>query len=139
MVAAATVVALLALASFLIGLAQEPRGRPDAGADPSPTVQSPAPARSGPVVDPPQGGVNLRIRVVSGSTWIKVTNASGKELFQGLLAAGVVKEFSDPKVLTVRYGNSRAVNVAVNGKDLGAPACGAVVCTERYQLDATTG
>jgi hypothetical protein len=81
----------------------------------------------------PQSGVNLRIRVVGGASWLRVADATGRELFQGVLRAGAVKDFRDQRLLSVRYGNSPAVTVVLNGKDLGSPKCQSNVCTKRYE------
>lgn len=138
MVAAASVVALLATASFLIGYAQGPR-QPKTAA-PLPTLSlSPEPAPSISPTPEPFVGVNVQIRVTTGSTYIKVTNGSGARIFEGEMQAGDVKDFSDPKQLVVRYGNSSVVKVLVNGVNKGTPTCGAVVCSETYKLDEGAG
>lgn len=137
MVAAASVVALLAVASFLIGYAQGPRQPNTAGALPSFTPSAkPTPSIS---PSPVPAGVRVQIRVIDGSTWIRVTNGGGNEVFQGVLDEGDVKDFSDPKLLTVRFGNSSAVDVVVNGVAKGSPSCGASVCSETYKLMDGTG
>lgn len=138
MVAAAFVVALLAGASFLIGYTQGPPSPTTAA--PVPTFSlSPEPASTPSPSPEPSSGVNVQIRVGTGSTYIRVTNSSGAKLFEGEMRSGEVKDFSDPKLLTVRYGNSSVVKVLVNGVDKGAPNCGAAVCTETYKLDEGSG
>lgn len=125
-----TVVALLAVAIFLIGDAREPRRPPTAAPHPSSPSAQPSPSASSASAEP--GGVTVQIRATSGSTWIRVTDGSGAAVFEGVLNTGDVKDFSDPKMLTVRYGNSSAVSIVVNGQDKGSPTCG--VCSETYDL-----
>lgn len=139
MVAAAFVVALLAGASFLIGYTQGPQS-PNTAA-PLPTFSlSPEPASSPSSPSPePSPGVNLQIRVTGGTTYIKVTNGSGTRLFEGELQSGDVKDFSDPKLLTVRFGNASVVQVLVNGVNKGMPTCGATSCSETYKLAEGNG
>ncbi len=76
----------------------------------------------------------MQVQAITGSTWIRVTDASGKDVFQGVMDTGDVKDFSDPKLLKIRFGNSSAVTVLVNGVNKGTPTCGAVVCAETYKL-----
>lgn len=141
MVTAAAVVALLAAASFLIGYtAASPQPRTAA---PLPTVSpsavSPSAAPSASPTAKPLAGVNVQVRVRDGSSYLRVTNGNGVTIFEGELQAGDVKDFSDPKQLVVRYGNSTVVTVVVNGVDKGTPSCGAIVCSETYQLDDGAG
>lgn len=136
--AAATVVALLAATSFLIGFTQGPSHPRTAGALPSAPTASPQPSPSSSVSPTPEG-VSVQIRATSGSTWIRVTDADGDEVFQGIIDIGDVKDFSDPQLLTVRFGNSEAVSVVVNGDHKGSPSCGTIVCSETYALSEGTG
>jgi len=136
--AAAFVVALLAGASFLISYPESSR-QPNTAA-PLPTFTlSPEPVPSISPSPEPFVGVNVQIRVTTGSTYVKVTNGSGITIFEGELRGGDVKDFSDPKQLVVRFGNTPVVRVFVNGVNKGTPNCGAVVCTETYKLDEGGG
>ncbi|MGB9377580.1 MAG: RodZ domain-containing protein [Mycobacteriales bacterium] len=140
MLAAVVVVAILAVASFLIGYAQGPRA--PFAAEPIPTFSpsiSPEPAPTPSPTVAPAGGLPVRIEATTGSTWMRVTNSSGRELFQGVLNPGDAKEFTDPRQLTVRFGDSTVVDVVVNGVDKGAPPCGAAVCSQTYKLDQGSG
>jgi len=137
-IAASFVVALLAGASFLIGYTVGPQ-RPNTAA-PLPTFSlSPEPAPSISPSPEPFVGVNVQIRVTTGSTYVKVTNGSGVTIFEGELQGGDVKDFSDPKQLVIRFGNAPVVKVFVNGVNKGTPTCDAVVCTETYKLDEGAG
>ncbi len=140
MIVAAALVALFAIGTF-IGLphttAKVPAEAIDLGT-PVPTA-TPAPKRSGPVAQVPQTGVNLRIRVTNGASWVRVTDGNGREMFQGVLDSGTVKDFHDSKALIVRYGNAPAVIVILNGHDRGSPSCPASVCSVRYEPDQAAG
>lgn len=65
--------------------------------------------------------VTVRITVTGTKSWVSVTNASGKVLFRGILRKGMVQDFTDAKKLFLTIGNSGAVSLVVNGRDLGAP------------------
>jgi hypothetical protein len=51
-----------------------------------------------------------------------------------VLTDGTAKEFRDHTKLSVRFGNSVAVKVVQNGKDLGSPQCQRHVCTVAFGL-----
>lgn len=57
----------------------------------------------------------------NGSCWMSVTSGSGKTLFQGLLAKGDAKTFRDDAKIKVLLGSAGAVNMTVNGYDIGSP------------------
>lgn len=96
---------------------------------PKPTVAPKAPA-------PAPKGVVLRLRAAGGSSWVSVTASDRNQLFQGVLTDGMVREFRDAKQLSVRFGNSPAVQVTQNGRDLGAPRCDRQVCTIAFGATA---
>ena len=97
---------------------------PAAPAPGSPTA-APAPSASGPAPDAlaqaPVNGVSLRIRLTGDKSWVLVTNGAKSTLFQGVLNRGDLKDFQDASQLRLTVGNAGAVNLLVNGKDLGAP------------------
>ncbi|MDP9239483.1 MAG: helix-turn-helix domain-containing protein [Actinomycetota bacterium] len=148
MLVAAAVVAILSVGSFALATLKRPLAQVDAH---RPQVHAPSTSPGTPQSTPssvpssaspvPQTGVNLRLRVVNGSTWVRVLNGSGRSIFEAVLQTGDTKDFSDPKSLTVRYGNSTAVTVELNGQDKGSPAssCGGTVCTQRYDPGAASG
>ena len=129
-------------ASWVIG-----RGGDDASGTPAPqavgTTTAPAPTTSAPrptaapkPVPPAATGVVLRLRATGGSSWLSVTGSNGAPIFQGTLADGQAREFRDAKLLSVRFGNSPAVRVTQNGRDVGAPRCPKQVCTVAFGLPA---
>jgi hypothetical protein len=93
---------------------------------PSPTKASPRP--------PVYQGVVLRLQASGGESWVSVRSSTGTEIYQGVLTDGMAKEFRDDTKLSVRFGNSVAVKVIQNGKDLGSPQCERHVCTVAFGL-----
>ncbi len=70
----------------------------------------PVPAPAAPPV--PVKGVTLRF---SGDCWVRVTEASGRMLFEGTVPAGTVKTYD--RGISVRVGNAGAVRVSVDGSE----------------------
>jgi hypothetical protein len=58
---------------------------------------------------------------------MRVTNGSGKTLFEGTLTKGDTKTFRDKTKVKLLVGNAGAVSLNVNGRDLGAPGAGGQV------------
>lgn len=94
---------------------------PARAAGPASPSSSPTPSGdSSAVAQAPNDRVTvvLQARQVS---WVQATTASGKELFQGLVASGQTKTFSDRQRIRLVVGNAGAVTLRVNGTDVGAP------------------
>lgn len=134
----AVVVVVLA-ASWVLG-----RGEQDAsgtvpqavGTTAATTPAAPTPSASTPKPAPaPAKVVVVRLTATGGSSWVSVTGSNGA-LFQGTLAQGQAREFRDARQLSVRFGNSPAVRVTQNGKDVGVPRCPRQVCTVAFGLPA---
>ncbi|MDQ6874694.1 MAG: DUF4115 domain-containing protein [Actinomycetota bacterium] len=147
MIVVAAIVALFAIGTF-IGLlhqagAADPHNRAAAGATPSAVPSAHGSSGPGSTASPsplPVSGVSLQLRADRGDSWIRVTDGSGAEVFQGLLTAGTMKQFQDSRALSVKYGNAHAVTVLLNGKDRGSPSCGGSgVCTVKYEPDQPGG
>ncbi len=142
---ASVAVAVLAVAAVFFGLSWV-LGRGQAGtkvtAEPTPTASrtsaappTTAPATSTPApttAKPTPNGVTLQIRASAGDSWLLVTASSGSPVYSGLLSNGQQMEFKDGRSLTVKFGNSRAVTLALNGADVGAPKCQSIVCTVQF-------
>ena len=62
----------------------------------------------------------------SALSWINVTRSDGSVAFEGEIGDGNSKTFRDPKKLTVILGCASALELTVNGHDLGVPgdSCG---------------
>ena len=57
----------------------------------------------------------------AGKSWVGVQDSSGAQVFSGAIRVGEAKTFTDSQNLSVTVGNAGAVNLNVNGKDLGTP------------------
>lgn len=64
---------------------------------------------------------NLVISADSGTTWIAVSDANGTPIFTGKIAKGKSQSFDASSLLKVTLGNSGAVSISLNGKNLGTP------------------
>jgi cytoskeleton protein RodZ len=102
---------------------------PTATTTTSPAPRSPVPSKPAP---PAVKGVVLTLRATGGSSWVSVTASDGNQLYQGILTDGTAKEFRDAKLLSVRFGNSPAVRITQNGRDVGTPRCDRQVCTVSF-------
>jgi hypothetical protein len=128
------VVVLFLGASWLVGrnhdagaplaAATTPAATTTPGPRPSPTAARPRP--------PVYRGVVLRLQASGGASWVSVRSSAGTEIFQGVLSDGMAREFRDETRLSVRFGNSVAVRVTQNGRDLGSPQCQRHVCTVAF-------
>ena len=67
---------------------------------------------------PPE--VALTVTVRGSASWLSVTASSGAAVFTGTLPPGATRIFRDPSRLSLVVGNAGAVNLAVNGRNLGA-------------------
>lgn len=141
---ASVAVAVLAVAavffafSWLLGRDQ---GTNEVAASPKPSVTATtaAPTTAAPATTPPRtttkpppSGVSLRVRAAQGDSWLLVTASSGSPVYSGVLASGQQMDFRDGRSLTVKFGNSRAVQLILNGQDVGAPRCDNIVCTVQF-------
>jgi len=107
--------------------AEPPRAAPQPAPPPvpaAPAITAPEPPPVSPEADPSQpavtNGVSLEVRT-QGTSWLRVT-ADGERVFQGLLHDGETRAWQAKGRLTIRVGNSPAVQVAVNGRRVAAPA-----------------
>jgi cytoskeleton protein RodZ len=101
-------------------------GRPQATAPPATqptTAQNPGPAQSPPTpaVQPRVTRATMQVRTVNGESWLSITSKTGTVLFEGTLAAGEQKTFTNRHGLTFVIGNAPAVDVVINGHDIGSP------------------
>jgi cytoskeletal protein RodZ len=73
------------------------------------------------VAELPASRATMLVRTLNGQSWLSITTKSGKTLFSGLLAAGQHKVFTDRHGLAYVIGNAPAVDMVVNGNDIGQP------------------
>lgn len=93
---------------------------------PEPTTNTPS--DDGATVADARDGVSFAVTATRGSSWVSISDSTGAELYQGILRPGDSRSFEDETNLRVVIGNAGAVDIAVNGRDLGpAGANGAVV------------
>ena len=72
--------------------------------------------------------VVLTLTGVSGRSWVGIQDASGAQVFSGRISAGQSQTFTNSQQLNLTIGNAGAINLKVDGKDLGTPgAIGEVV------------
>ncbi|MHB1418775.1 MAG: helix-turn-helix domain-containing protein [Bacillota bacterium] len=67
---------------------------------------------------PAVDGVEVKIAIIAGLSWISV-HVDGKKVFEGTIHAGEEKTFSGDEKVIIRYGNPGVVKVIQNGQDLG--------------------
>lgn len=82
--------------------------------DVRPNGQQPADPAPAPV----EQGVNVTLNVKGNQSWILVV-VDGNPAFQGLLTSGQSRDFMGNNKIYVRLGNAGAVEVLVNGQNLG--------------------
>jgi cytoskeletal protein RodZ len=110
-------------------VSSSPSLSPSPQATPTPTVSHPivSSSHSSDIAQvPPPEGVVVKIALVGGKSWIQAT-AGSKVVFEGTLASGTTKTFTDGKKVKLILGNSGAVHLTVNGHNLGAPAADGIV------------
>jgi cytoskeletal protein RodZ len=130
--AALIVVCAVALVALLGGHGH-PAGKGQVAArshssQPSTAASQPAQQTSQPPVEPVvDSHATLKVRTPHGTTWLSITTKSGKVLFSGLLPAGEEKVFTSHHDLKYVIGNAPAVDVVVNGTDIGSPPSSGLV------------
>ncbi|HEU5353048.1 MAG TPA: helix-turn-helix domain-containing protein [Actinocrinis sp.] len=74
------------------------------------------------------------LRVVAGKvpSWLGVTNAAGQQLFWNILQPGQSQEFTDANKLDVIVGDAAAVDLVVNGHNLGSQGSSGQVFRATY-------
>ncbi len=91
----------------------------DSGQNLSPPDQSAEPRVSPPPQKAPaQKGVSLVLNVVQDSCWMRVV-VDGETKFTGELTANQSRSFHAKERIELKLGNAGAVQVQVNGRDLG--------------------
>ncbi|MBC7105259.1 MAG: helix-turn-helix domain-containing protein, partial [Firmicutes bacterium] len=121
LVAFVMVVAALGGLNFLYGRATGP---PPAAEAPAPAVVSAGEATGGglpsdvPPAAPTPQGVELVVNVMTDRSWLRVVGDNTR-LFEGELTAGQSRVFQAREKITLRVGNAGAVELAVNGRELG--------------------
>ncbi len=134
MAVALVVICVLAAVQLVSGSKSPSAARHDVMQTSAPS-QAPSPTGTPSSTPPPSAlarlpdkGVTVLVRITGGASWCSIKNSANAVLFEGTLTQGQQKLFKDDKQVTVVFGNAGAVDLVVNGRDLGAPgAQGAVV------------
>jgi len=109
--------------------AAPPAGRATAPVGAAPP-QAPRSLPAPPAV--PAGEVGVLVRTGADPSWLRVVGSSGGVVYEGILAGGTVRNFTDPRQLRMRFGNSHAVSLVFNGRRLAEPLCKPMVCTVAF-------
>ena len=119
---AAGVVALLILVpsvgSFIHSSASKKKSVTTTTSTSASTTTASVPATT--TVAAKSAGVTVVLNGIGGSSWVGLTDSQGNQVFSGRISQGDSKTFSDATQLNVVIGNAGAVDVNVNGKDLGS-------------------
>ncbi|WNI18363.1 helix-turn-helix domain-containing protein [Actinacidiphila sp. ITFR-21] len=92
-----------------------PSGRsPQANGVPKPPVPS-----GSAIAAAPPGKVTVKASAEGGTSWIQATDGNGKQLFQNSLKKGESVTWTDDRKIKLVVGNAGAVQLFVNGKDIG--------------------
>jgi ribosomal protein S12 len=76
-------------------------------------------------------GVEVRLKAVNGLSWVAVSDSTGTTQFSGRIRQGEERVFTDNQLLYLVIGNAGAINLTVNGEDIGvAGAVGEVLRLE---------
>jgi cytoskeleton protein RodZ len=76
-------------------------------------------------------GVEVMLRGVNGLSWVAINDSSGATQFSGRIREGEERTFTDDQLLYLVIGNAGAIELKVNGENLGlSGAVGEVVRLE---------
>jgi hypothetical protein len=76
-------------------------------------------------------GVSVTLKGVNGLSWVAVSDSSGATLFSGRIRQGEEQTFQDDQLIYLVLGNAGALELIVNGENLGtAGTVGEVVRLE---------
>lgn len=73
---------------------------------------------SGPVAKKSEG-VEVTLRGINGLSWVAVNDSTGATQFSGRVRQGESRTFSDDQLIYLVIGNAGAIQLIVNGEDLG--------------------
>ena len=81
-------------------------------------------------------GVEVVISATRAKSWLFVSDATGRTLFSGQIAAGVTKTFSSDQQLNLKVGNAGGVDLSVNGKKIDSLGVDGQVVSVSYGVDS---
>jgi cytoskeletal protein RodZ len=91
---------------------------------------SPAAAKS--------NGVEVTLKGVNGLSWVAISDSTGATQFSGRIRQGEERTFSDNQLLYVVIGNAGAINLTVNGENIGVPGSVGEVVRLEFGPQAST-
>jgi len=80
----------------------------------------------------PVAPVTVQVTTKTADSWVGVTNSAGQQLFWNIQQPGQTQQFTDNTQLNVTVGDAAAVDLNVNGKDLGSPGSSGEVYKATY-------
>ncbi|NDZ82718.1 DUF4115 domain-containing protein [Streptomyces sp. SID10853] len=89
--------------------------KPSKPADPKPSTPA---ASDSAIAAVPKDKVTVKLSAVDDKSWISAKAHNGKLLFDGVLAKGESKTFTDAQQVDLILGNAGAIQLFVNGKDV---------------------
>ena len=81
-------------------------------------------------------GVEVIITATRAKSWLFVSDATGRTLFSGQIAAGVTKTFSSDQQLNLKVGNAGGVDLLVNGEKIDSLGVDGQVVSVSYGVDS---
>ncbi len=107
---------------------------------PDTTTSTPSPSSTdSTIAQLPSNVVTLRMSIIGTASWVQVTNASGAVLYTGTMTTGQTKYFRDSHQLSVVIGNAAAVDLVVNGQDLGTAGSDGQVLHQTFRPGDPSG
>ena len=81
-------------------------------------------------------GVEVVISATRAKSWLFVSDATGRTLFSGQIAAGGTKTFTSDQQLNLKVGNAGGVDLSVNGKKIDPLGLDGQVVSVSYGVDS---
>ncbi len=81
-------------------------------------------------------GVEVVISATRAKSWLFVSDATGRTLFSGQIAAGSTKTFTSDQQLNLKVGNAGGVDLSVNGKKIDSLGLDGQVVSVSYGVDS---
>ena len=81
-------------------------------------------------------GVEVVISATRAKSWLFVSDATGRTLFSGQIAAGGTKTFTSDQQLNLKVGNAGGVDLSVNGKKIDSLGLDGQVVSVSYGVDS---
>ncbi len=82
--------------------------------------------------------VEVKLTGVNGLSWVAISDSTGTTQFSGRIRQGEERTFSDNQLLYVVIGNAGAINLTVNGEDIGVPGSVGEVVRLEFGPQAST-